>query len=143
MSECMRHLHPYHHKMVAALPSNPDPDPDPDPDPNPEPGPNPNPNPNPNQVAAFRLNVGRVPLAGGQRAELFCQFADARIRLVSDELDPLAAADLERAGVSFRAAGDVHSAARLFGCASRGYTAHLGADSAEARRCLQALAALG
>ena len=95
------------------------------------------------QVAAFRLNVGRVPLAGGQRAELFCQFADARIRLVSDELDPLAAADLERAGVSFRAAGDVHSAARLFGCAGRGYTAHLGADSPEARRCLQALAALG
>ena len=40
-------------------------------------------------VAAFRLNAARVPVAGGQRAELFCQFADARIRLVSDELDPL------------------------------------------------------
>jgi len=109
MSECMRHLHPYHHKMVTA----------------------------------FRNNVGLVPPAGGQRAELFCQFADARIRLTSNELDPLAAADLERAGVSFRAAGEVHSAARLFGCASRSYTAHLGVDSLEAKRCLQALAALG
>ena len=109
MSECMRYLHPYHHRMVAA----------------------------------FRLNAARVPVAGGQRAELFCQFADARIRLVSDELDPLAAADLERAAVAFRAAGDGAAAARLFGCASRGYTAHLGPASPEATRCLQALAALG
>lgn len=108
MSVCMRLLHPYHHKMLAA----------------------------------YRSNVGLVPLAGGQRAELFCQFADARIRLTSDDLDPLAAADLERAGTAFRAAGDGDAAARLFGSAGRSYAAHLGADSPEVERCLQALAAL-
>lgn len=109
LGECVRHLHPYHHKMVVA----------------------------------YRHNIARVPIAGGQRAELFCQFADARIRLTSDELDPLAAADLERAAVSFRAAGDVHSAARVFSSANEGYAAHYGVESPEAARCRRAIAALG
>ena len=86
MGDAMRHLHPYHHKMVAM----------------------------------YRANIGKVPIANGQRAEVYCQFADARIRLTSNPLDALAAADLERAGVSFRAAGDVHSAARLFESAGSG-----------------------
>ena len=108
MGDAMRHLHPYHHKMVAM----------------------------------YRANIGKVPIANGQRAEVYCQFADARIRLTSNPLDALAAADLERAGVSFRAAGDVHSAARLFESAGSGFAAHFGEDSPEAARCKQALAML-
>ena len=93
-------------------------------------------------VAMYRANIGKVPIANGQRAEVYCQFADARIRLTSNPLDALAAADLERAGVSFRAAGDVHSAARLFESAGSGFAAHFGEDSPEAARCKQALAML-
>mmetsp|Transcript_38904 Transcript_38904/g.126180 ORF Transcript_38904/g.126180 Transcript_38904/m.126180 type:complete len:390 (-) Transcript_38904:272-1441(-) len=108
LGECMRRLHPYHHKMVAA----------------------------------YRSNIGRVPIAGGQRAEVYCQFADARIRLSGNPLDPLAAADLERAAVCYRAAGDAPSAARLFCSAEEGFVAHFGVGSLEAARCRKALSAL-
>ena len=73
-----------------------------------------------------RGRVDRVPIAGGQRAELYCQFADARIRLTSNDLDPLAAADLERAAVSFRAAGDTDSTLRLLESAAVGFASHFG-----------------
>ena len=71
LGECMRRLHPYHHKMVAAYRSNIGP---------------------PSLPLArrcrpaspFPLRAGRVPIAGGQRAEVYCQFADARIRLSGD-----------------------------------------------------------
>ncbi|EOD30995.1 hypothetical protein EMIHUDRAFT_449623 [Emiliania huxleyi CCMP1516] len=69
LGECMRRLHPYHHKM-AASPS---------------------------------------PEGSAQRST------------ASNPLDPLAAADLERAAVCYRAAGDAPSAARLFCSAEEGF----------------------
>lgn len=90
-------------------------------------------------VAAYRANAHKVPIEGGQRAEVFCQFADAQIRLTGNPRDPLAAADLERAAVAFRAAGDVEQAASTGSAAADAYAAHFGVDSAEARRCRKAI----
>ena len=94
-------------------------------------------------VSAYRANAHKVPIAGGQRAEVFCQFADAQIRLTGNPHDPLAAADLERAAVAFRAAGDAEQAASTGSAAADAYAAHFGMDSAEARRCRRAIEGVG
>ena len=101
LGECVRHLHPYHHKMVVA----------------------------------YRHNIARVPIAGGQRAELFCQFADANARLTGNGNDVLVAKYLQMAAHSLHSAGEHAEAAEKFGTAAEVYAAALGPTSEPALRC--------
>ena len=77
----------------------------------------------PHTVLTRTKSCPATPRAARRRASLLLPSPPG------NPLDPLAAADLERAAVCYRAAGDAPSAARLFCSAEEGFVAHFGRRS--------------
>ena len=87
-------------------------------------------------IEIYKNNMTQVPAES--RPELFCQFADAHVRLSDDDYDELAAGELMRAALAFHAIGDTESALEKLGAAASSF----GANCDAIGRCRRAQRAL-